>query len=145
MTANKDRSYFRFLGYCWDVTTALELAAASPVERLDTKQFYPWLRVISINKRHAAHVDLDDPVLLARIGDSGTTMLIDGWHRLHRARAEGLTGLPCRVLNEKRELQARIVGGSLRRRGPGRTPRAVSPKGDATADHWLCPHSNDLI
>ncbi|MEU9305728.1 hypothetical protein [Streptomyces sp. NPDC048269] len=86
-----------------------------------SEPLYPWLPIIRVDEKHAAHVDLTEPVLVACVADIGTTMLIDGWHRLYRAQTEGLTHLPCRVIDEERELQARVLGGRKRRPG-NRTP-----------------------
>jgi hypothetical protein len=106
------------MAYAWDVTAALQRAETLPVQRLDAAPLFPWLSVIGIDAVHAAEVDLDRPILVARVADmDGVSLVIDGWHRLFRARLEGLTHLPCHVLDERQEFEIRVFGG---RKGHGR-------------------------
>ncbi|MFJ4680550.1 hypothetical protein [Kitasatospora sp. NPDC088783] len=102
---------FDFGAYRWDVTAAARIAAALPVRELDVTGLPAGL--VYVDAAHAAQVDLEVPVLAVLIGDlDSQVMLIDGWHRVHRARSEGRDRLPCRVLDERQELEVRLYGGS---------------------------------
>ncbi|MGP3777020.1 hypothetical protein ACTWJ8_39930 (plasmid) [Streptomyces sp. SDT5-1] len=122
MSSRSGRDYFQFLAFTWDITSALEAAEPLPVQPLPTEPFFSFLPLIRVDREHAAHTDLTAPVLVATVAElDNTTMLIDGWHRLHRALQEGLTHLPCRHLTAEQELQVRLRGGSKkphRRRSP---------------------------
>lgn len=105
--------HFQFLGYRWDVTRAKAMARDLPVGRIDVRPFFSWLDAVRINAEHLAHVDLDKPLILARVGElGGAAMLIDGWHRVARARRDGVTTLPCVVLDLAQERAVRLFGGS---------------------------------
>ncbi|MEX1014222.1 MAG: ParB N-terminal domain-containing protein [Candidatus Paceibacterota bacterium] len=52
----------------------------------------------SINDSHVDSVDLDKPVILAEISP-GRYNLIDGNHRVEKARRKGINSLPCYRVN----------------------------------------------
>ncbi|WP_338704364.1 hypothetical protein V2W30_41325 (plasmid) [Streptomyces sp. Q6] len=110
MTA-AEREKFQFLAYQWDVTAALDLAAARPVRHTATQPLAAALPLIRIDPEHAAHADLNRPLLLVTVAElDHSVLLIDGRHRLHRALREGHDRLPCRLLDEHHERQVRIRG-----------------------------------
>ncbi|MFD7205907.1 hypothetical protein [Streptomyces sp. NPDC059893] len=132
-----DRDYFQFLTYQWDVTTALTVAETLPEQQLATAPFRPFLSIVHVDQEHAARADLSRPVLVVTVGElDGSTMLIDGWHRLHLARTQGLTHPPCHVLNEEQELQARMFGGQ---KGRPRRNRPHRPASLCTWRHHALP------
>jgi len=114
---------FTFGPYVWDVAAALTLAEGLPEQRLELAGCFAMLPLIGIDPGHAATVDLTRPVLVVHVQEmSDAPLLIDGWHRVARARDERLTTLPCRVLDADQEFQVRIYGGRkgltpLRRNG----------------------------
>lgn len=105
--------HFQFLAYRWDIAHAKTIADDLPVERFDPQPFFGWLDAVRIDTDHVPHADLDQPLILARVRElGGAAMLIDGWHRLARARREGTTDLPCVVLDQDQEREVRIFGGT---------------------------------
>lgn len=70
------------------------------------------LLVVEVDHQYAATTDLTKPIILVRfVTDSGTDcglLLIDGWHRVYRARCEGRTHLPAYLLSPATERIARI-------------------------------------
>ncbi|MFD0659700.1 hypothetical protein [Thermocatellispora tengchongensis] len=69
-----------------------------------------WLAFVRIDKAHAATVDLTKPLIIAPIEDLGH-MPIDGFHRIWKARREGIETLTARLLTSEEEYQIRIHGG----------------------------------
>ena len=127
---------FSFLTRRWCITRALELITSGPnaahlVERADITRLDPFLPSTKptlgyvkllefpVDPTHAATVDLTTPIVVARLlsaaGDDLGAMVIDGWHRIYRARAEGLTHLPAHVLTADTERAARIPVSLARR------------------------------
>jgi hypothetical protein len=55
-------------------------------------------------------IDIDFPVIAALIKVKGEVMVwpIDGWHRIAKAVAKGLTSVPCVVLNQRETKKAAI-------------------------------------
>ena len=63
--------------------------------------------LIRVNDAHLDDVDLSRPILVAPVPELGN-LVVDGWHRVHRALRDGLTHLPARVLSEADEKHIRI-------------------------------------
>lgn len=127
---------FTFLTRRWCITRAWELIEADPnaaqlVKCADITRLEEFLYLtkatpghvklleIQVDPGHAATTDLSMPVLVVRTlsnaGEDLGAMVIDGWHRIYRARTEGITHLPAYVLSTATELAVRIPFG-LRRR-----------------------------
>lgn len=120
---------FRFLARAWCVTQALELIDADPTAAefiseaditgldgfLDLTPPTPGhlrLFVVEVDKEYAlTQTDLEVPILLVRImyeGEDLGCLVIDGWHRVYRARIEGRTSLPAYLLSAEAERTVRI-------------------------------------
>jgi hypothetical protein len=120
---------FRFLTRAWCITQALELIEADPtavefIEAADITGLDGYLDltppepgkirlfVINVDKEHAhARADLDVPIVVVRIISKGEDLgcrVIDGWHRVYRARTEGRTSLPAYLLSAEAERTVRI-------------------------------------
>lgn len=110
--ADGGAEYFQFLAFRWDVTKAQQVARTVPVRRLDPQPWYRLLSAIRLDEDHIPHADLERPLILVRIREAGgTALIIDGWHRLARARRDGATDLPAVLLDEDQEFEVRIFGG----------------------------------
>ncbi|PKW15943.1 hypothetical protein [Saccharopolyspora spinosa] len=121
---------FRFAAWKWCINTAEVLidadgeAAAtfyeqSGITTLD--QFLPlepaepgFMRLIEIGIDHdyaMTQTDLGKPIIVAPVapetGDNGV-IVIDGWHRVYRARKEGREHLPVYLLTPYAEKASRI-------------------------------------
>jgi hypothetical protein len=132
--------FFRFLGYRWDVTAAKEIAAALPVQRFDPRSWAKLLRCVRIDREHVPYADLSRPVIVARVREmDGAPMVIDGWHRIARAQAEGVTALPCVVLTEEQEYRVRLFGGTKRSSSAGKRD-TVRPQAEAAVLHEVFDH-----
>lgn len=120
---------FTFAAYRWCIDTALHLvrtdpAAAARVEADITSldSFLPLapprpgvvrLIQVQIDDTYAmTQTDLDEPILIASMvstdGEHLGETVIDGWHRVYRARRENRTHLPGLVLSPEAERTARI-------------------------------------
>jgi hypothetical protein len=130
------RYNFSWIGVVWCVTYALELLAQDPslgqpfigeITGLDGSIGFPpdpdrnTVGLFAVDVEHAATVDLSKPPLVVRLvsakGEGLGTQIIDGWHRVYKARTQGLTELPMIMLPPEVELAIRVVdnGGLLRR------------------------------
>ena len=103
---------FRLLAWGWDVERALAITAdQEPVDTITVAEAAPMLRMIRVDSEHAKTADLSRPVIAILMPggpDKGWGhMLIDGWHRLHRAHADGVPELPCILLTEQQERDCR--------------------------------------
>src|SRR6266545_7133896 len=119
-TTHHNCQTFRFLTRTWCISRALELIDANPtaaqfiqhaeIEGLDRYlaatsdvSHTQRLLVVEVDQQYAATADLTKPIILVRfVTDSGTDcglLLIDGWHRVYRARREGRTHLPAYLLS----------------------------------------------
>ncbi|WP_134663964.1 hypothetical protein [Amycolatopsis sp. CFH S0078] len=121
---------FRFVAWQWCIDTAEELIRADGeaaatfhpqgiLTSLD--QFLPleparpgFLRLIEIEIDHdyaMTRTELVKPILVAPIepekGDNGV-IVIDGWHRVYRARKEGREYLPFYLLTPYAEQKSRV-------------------------------------
>jgi hypothetical protein len=104
---------FILLGWAWDVELAAQLAPRHPVIQGDLRAL-GWARaVIRVDSAHARTADLTRPLLAVPIPEVKTPLVVDGWHRIHRAISEGLTELPVIVLDEIDEWACRIRGGDI--------------------------------
>lgn len=119
---------FHFGHLRWCVTLADELIAADPdqatfvpeggIDRLGT--FLPGgttpgtvpLFQVHVDTVYAMTTDLSRPLTVVRLpardGEDMGAMVIDGWHRIYRALAEGRTTLPVRLLSPEVERAARL-------------------------------------
>lgn len=128
--AHDDCQVFRFLARAWCVTQALELAETDPaaaefIEGADITGLDGFLDlapptpghirlfVVEVDKEYAlTRADLDVPILLVRIVQEDEDLgclVIDGWHRVYRARLEGQTSLPAYLLSTEAERTVRIA------------------------------------
>jgi hypothetical protein len=98
---------FRFLAWAWDVTEAHRRAADYPTHQVDVTVLAGVATLIRVNAAYLDQVDLSRPILIAPVPEVGS-LVIDGWHRVHRALRDGLTHLPARVLTEADEQHIRI-------------------------------------
>jgi hypothetical protein len=101
------RELFRFLAFAWDVTQAHRRAADYPIHQVDIAVLAGFATLIRVNPAHLDQADLSRPILIAPIPEAGN-LVIDGWHRIHRAVRDGLTHLPARVLTAADEQHIRI-------------------------------------
>jgi hypothetical protein len=127
--SHRDCQVFQFLARAWCVTRARELIEADSTAAehipdaditgldgfLDLTPPTPGnvrLFVVEVDKEYAlTRTDLEVPILLVRIvheGDDLGCMVIDGWHRVYRARVEGRTSLPACLLHAEIERTARL-------------------------------------
>jgi hypothetical protein len=73
------------------------------------------LFVVEVDREYAmTRTNLDQPILVVRLlandGEDLGGMVIDGWHRMYRARVEGRTTLPAYVLSVEAEKAVRMAG-----------------------------------
>ena len=101
------REVFRLLAWAWDIGEAHRLAAGHPVRQVDIGGLAGFASLIRVNPAHLDEVDLAVPILIAPVPELGN-LVIDGWHRVHRALRDGVTVLPARMLSEADEKQIRI-------------------------------------
>lgn len=104
---------FVFLGRAWDVDRATRLAARRPVTWADVA-LLGWARhVIHADPTHAATVTLSRPLIAVPVPNADVPLVIDGWHRIHRAITEGIAQLPVIVLDATEERACRLMGGGI--------------------------------
>jgi hypothetical protein len=118
-----ETEYLQFLAYRWDVTAAQAMAETMPVRRLDPRLWFPLLSAVTVDEEYVRRADLSRPLILVKVRELQGSLIIDGWHRLARARAEGVGDLPFVRLDEDQEFRVRIFGGT--KRPP--LPRGGSP------------------
>ncbi len=88
----------------WNVTKAQDLVKDRPI----TDLMYPAEldslgKNVTIDEEYAmAHSDLSEPVIAVQvaIGDAKDWFVIDGWHRIFKARKLGVESIPVHVLDE---------------------------------------------
>jgi hypothetical protein len=98
---------FRFLAWAWDISQAHRLAAGHPVRQVDIGGLAGFASLIHVDTAYLDEVDLSSPILIAPVPELGD-LVIDGWHRVHRALRDGITVLPARLLSEADEQHCRI-------------------------------------
>ena len=111
-----DREVFRFMTLAWDVTTAKGLIAlrkSGPRCWVEVKQVIGIIGLVKIDHDYAMSdaVDLDEPIIVAPMPRSlniPTGIVIDGWHRLHHAHAEGRERMSAYVLTHEVEVECRL-------------------------------------
>lgn len=108
--AERTREVFRFGTYAWDVTLAEEITQGRDTLTINPEDAGS-LFLIHINEAHAATVDLTKPVIVAPIPGADGNLIIDGWHRVWKARITGVTSLPAVLLTPDEEHQVRLHGG----------------------------------
>jgi len=105
---------FVFLAFEWNVDKAKELVAGKEPDQASLDGIDGMLSMIRINKEHAMsdEVDLSRPLIAVPITVDGETsnVVIDGWHRIYKARQQGLATLPSYVLSAEEELVCRTSG-----------------------------------
>ncbi|MGI5206176.1 hypothetical protein ACQEU6_31970 [Spirillospora sp. CA-108201] len=107
---------FVLLGWAWDVALAARAATRYSVTHARVSEIGALSALIRVDQDHAETVDLSHPLLAVPLPEVGTPIVIDGWHRLHKARQTGVTELPVVFLNADDERACRIMGGSVKRR-----------------------------
>jgi hypothetical protein len=109
---------FQMLAWKWNVTAAKQHTAdREPEGSLDPANWAGMLFLIRIDHEYAATVDLAEPLIAVPIPDAGW-LIIDGWHRIHKALTAGVEKLPVIVLTPEEELACRIHGGEERELRP---------------------------
>jgi hypothetical protein len=99
--------HFRLLAGLWDIQKAKELVKdREPDGTVSPNNLDAWGDAIYIDKEYAMTVDLSRPLIVAHI--AGDYLLIDGWHRMYRARQEGVEQLKAHLLSEDDEAKVRI-------------------------------------
>ena len=102
---------FEWGAYLYDIGRAKREAAARDHERVMIRvaSWASLLGVMRIDPTHVPTRPLDEPVLVVRLGDHPeTSMVIDGWHRIAKAHAAGIEGLPGILLDAEAEIAARL-------------------------------------
>ncbi len=117
--------FFQFLSTGFDVTKALEIVSTRTepdgeieVQLWANQYLQPdpnesdKLRALclSVNWDHVPTVDLDTPLIMAWFegrSQSGR-IIIDGYHRLAKARREGIEKLPVYVLSKEESAKVRV-------------------------------------
>ncbi|WP_242909664.1 hypothetical protein [Actinomadura terrae] len=107
---------FVLLGWAWDVALAARAATRHPVTHAKVSEIGALCALIRIDREYAETVNLSRPLLAVPLPDVGTPIVIDGWHRIHKARQTGVAELPVIFLSGDDERACRLMGGSVRRR-----------------------------
>jgi hypothetical protein len=102
------REGFRFLAHAWDVTEGHRRAADYPIRQVNITVLAGFAQLIRVTPEHLNRVDLTRPILIVPVPELAGKLVIDGWHRVHRALRDGLTRLLARVLTEADEQHIRI-------------------------------------
>ncbi|HEX4813276.1 ParB N-terminal domain-containing protein [Nonomuraea sp. NPDC049480] len=102
---------FQMLAWKWNVTAAKQLTAGrEPTGELDPGDWAGMLYLVRVDHAHAAATDLSEPVIAVPIPEAGW-LIIDGWHRIHKALTTEVDKLPVIVLTAEEELACRVHGG----------------------------------
>jgi hypothetical protein len=103
------REVFRFLAWAWDVTEGHRRAADYPIRQVNITVLAGFAQLIRVTPEHLDRVDLTRPILIiSTVPELAGKLVIDGWHRVHRALRDGLTHLPAWLLTEADEQHIRI-------------------------------------
>ncbi|MFG1965718.1 hypothetical protein [Nonomuraea sp. NPDC049028] len=111
----RTREVFHLGPYAWNVTAAMRIVEGREPDCIQVEKAAALLWLVYIDKAHAATVDLTQPLILAPFADAGN-IPIDGWHRLWKARREGIETLPALALTPDEEFRVRMHGDD---KGPG--------------------------
>ncbi len=88
----------------WDVTQAQDIIKDRPVtDMMFPAELDSLGKNVTVDEEYAmAHSDLSSPVIAVQIviGDAKDMFVIDGWHRIFKARKLGIETIPVHVLNE---------------------------------------------
>jgi hypothetical protein len=92
---------FTFLGKSWNIDAAIEMIKAQniPSEEFAVSDLASLLGLVRVDKKHATNADLSNPVILATLKEG--LMLIDGYHRVTKAKNDGIEKLSGYVLDEE--------------------------------------------
>jgi hypothetical protein len=129
-TTHRGCQVFQFMTRAWCITKALELIEADPiaaelVEAMDITTLDSYLELtpatpgmvrlitMEVDKEYAlTRTNLEKPILVVRLtsddGEDYGSLVIDGWHRVYRARVEGRGELPAYVLSAEAEAALRV-------------------------------------
>lgn len=108
---------FTWIARRWCIELVRELMEAHPgaatlYQEADITGLSGWVRLMGVDPEHAATVDLSEPLLVVPLrtedGEDAGPMVINGWHRIHRALKEGRSTLPAVMLSPMIEEAARI-------------------------------------
>ena len=94
---------FTYEDFTFDISMGLDIVQGRT--ELGALKVAEWVKNpmfnIEINPAQLPHVDIAKPLLMATLPQifGGTHLLIDGWHRLHKAHQQGVPTLYAHVLN----------------------------------------------
>lgn len=118
MKLNKGDEIFQFMRVSWNVTKALELIGNrnephDPDDKITVHgnpALVGMMGMIRIDDEYAKTVDLSRPIIFTRLWEmeGAPGILIDGWHRVHRAIQENVHTLPFYLLTKEEDAQCRI-------------------------------------
>jgi hypothetical protein len=94
-------------GYSWNINDALKFVADRDPQLTDIDCWVNQLSEHEINEEHWPAADLSKPLIIARMPHTGEWRPIDGWHRIRRAHAEGISSLPAHFLSQEEERKIR--------------------------------------
>lgn len=95
-------SEFESNGKIYCLNTLFKLTENLPVEDIETNKFSSFLDNVHQNKedkKRTSKVDISIPILITK--EKGELILVDGFHRLIRAKEENLTFLPAKMIPQK--------------------------------------------
>lgn len=95
----------------WNITQAMKIVADRQPEPQDITRWLAELPRVTINESHWPTVDLAQPLIIVPMYGTDDVRLIDGWHRVRRAQAEGINTLPVHMLSRTEERMIRGYGG----------------------------------
>ncbi|WP_155338288.1 hypothetical protein [Acrocarpospora corrugata] len=99
------------LAWRWNVSQAKQITAGrTPNGVITTAEWRGMLRMVVIDEIHAESVDLSEPLIAVPV-PSGGPLIIDGWHRLHKALSSETETLRAHLLSVDEELTCRMFGG----------------------------------
>ncbi len=88
----------------WNVTEAQDIVKDRPItDMMFPAELDSLGKNVTIDEEYAmAHSDLNQPVIavLIAVGESKDFFVIDGWHRIFKARQLGVNHLPVYILND---------------------------------------------
>ncbi len=101
---------FTFGHYRWNVSEAWKLVAdGRPASPVPTSQLATMLSLLGVDEEHAKTVDLSRPLIIAMHPlEPQSGIVIDGWHRIHRALSEDVKELPAYSLTRAESERVRV-------------------------------------